>query len=121
MIEIDIELRIVIAARSQPDAEGQPVQPAPAGERQSEAMSAEDAAIVRRIRTRCPDKRFDGGTDAELLDLFRRNKRVLERSDEDVIAAMRTRGRGRAGPTYRPATDRPGPAWATLTGGGRPF
>lgn len=52
------------------------------------AMSAEDAAIVRRIRELCPDNRFDGGSDAELLDLFRRNKRVLERSDEDVIAAM---------------------------------
>ena len=51
-------------------------------------MSAEDAAIVRRIRELCPDRRFDGGTDAELLDLFKRNKRVLNRSDEDVIAAM---------------------------------
>lgn len=29
-----------------------------------------------------------GGTDADLLDLFKRNKRVLSRSDEDVIAAM---------------------------------
>lgn len=66
-------------------------QPAPASEQPSdkgEAMSAEDAAIIRRIRTQCPDRRFDGGTDAELLDLFRRNKRVLERGDEDVIAAM---------------------------------
>jgi hypothetical protein len=69
--------------------------PVPAGEQRTdkcpppgEGMSAEDAAIVRRIRTRCPDRRFDGGTDAELLDLFKRNKRVLERSDEDVIAAM---------------------------------
>jgi hypothetical protein len=53
-----------------------------------EGMSAEDAAIVRRIRTLSPDKRFDGGSDAELLDLFRRNKRVLSRSDEDVIAVM---------------------------------
>jgi alkylhydroperoxidase family enzyme len=73
-------------------------QPVPAGERWDydkgtspggeQALSAEDAAIVRRIRTRCPDKRFDGGSDAELLDLFRRNKRVLNRNDEDVIAAM---------------------------------
>jgi hypothetical protein len=62
--------------------------PAPAGEPPTEGMSAEDAAIIRRIRTRCPDRRFDGGTDEELLDLFKRNKRVLERSDEDVIAAM---------------------------------
>jgi hypothetical protein len=53
-----------------------------------EDMSAEDAAIVRRIRTRSPDRRFDGGTDEELLDLFKRNKQVLSRSDEDVIAAM---------------------------------
>ena len=52
-----------------------------------EALSAEDAALVRRIRTQCPDKRFDGGSDNELLDLFKRNKRVLSRSDEDVIAA----------------------------------
>ena len=71
--------------------------PAPAGERWDydkgtspggeQALSAEDAALVRRIRTQSPDKRFDGGSDAELLDLFRRNKRVLSRSDEDVIAA----------------------------------
>jgi len=66
-------------------------QPAPAGEQgmpPGEGMSAEGAAIIRRIRTRCPDRRFDGGTDAELLDLFKRNKRTLERGDEDVIAAM---------------------------------
>ena len=56
-------------------------------------MSAEDAAILRRIRTRCPDRCFDGGTDEELIELFRRNKQVLARSDEDVIAAM-TRPRG---------------------------
>ena len=64
--------------------------PTPADEQtdKAEGMSAEDAAIVRRIRTRCPDKRFDGGTDAELLDLFKRNRQVLQRSDEDVIAAM---------------------------------
>jgi hypothetical protein len=53
-----------------------------------QTMSAEDAATVRRIRTRSPDRRFDGGTDEELLDLFKRNKQVLNRSDEDVIAAM---------------------------------
>jgi hypothetical protein len=58
------------------------------GEGDEPAMSAEDAAIIRRIRTRCPDRRFDGGTDEELLDLFKRNKQVLARSDEDVIAAM---------------------------------
>jgi len=54
----------------------------------AESMSAEDAAIVRRIRTRCPDKRFDCGTDAELLDLFKHNRQVLQRSDDDVIAVM---------------------------------
>ena len=58
------------------------------GEGDEPAMSAEDAATVRRIRELCPDNRFEGGSDAELLDLFRRNKRVLERGDEDVIAAM---------------------------------
>jgi hypothetical protein len=66
-------------------------QPAPPGEPRTdkgEGMSAEDAAIIRRIRTRCPDRRFDGGTDEELIELFKRNKRVLNRSDEDVIAAM---------------------------------
>jgi hypothetical protein len=70
--------------------------PAPAGERwdysegtaQGEAMSAQDAEIVRRIRERCPDNRFDGGSDAELIELFKRNRQVLGRSDEDVIAAM---------------------------------
>jgi hypothetical protein len=79
-------------------------EPAPAGERWDSdkgtspgegaapsgqvAMSADDAAIIRRIRTRSPDRRFDGGTDEELIELFRRNKQVLRRSDEDVIAAM---------------------------------
>jgi hypothetical protein len=53
-----------------------------------EAMSAQDADIVRRIRERCPDHRYDGASDADLLQLFERNKRVLSRSDEDVIAAM---------------------------------
>jgi hypothetical protein len=49
---------------------------------------AQDADIVRRIRARCPDNRFEGGSDDELIQLFKRNKRVLNRSDEDVIAAM---------------------------------
>ena len=41
------------------------------------------------FESRCaPDNRFEGGTDEELLDLFKRNQRVLARSDEDVIAAM---------------------------------
>jgi hypothetical protein len=44
--------------------------------------------IVRRIRELCPDGRYDGSSDGELLDLFKRNKQVLSRSDEDVIAAM---------------------------------
>jgi hypothetical protein len=64
---------------------------APPGEPRTdkgEGLSAEDAAIIRRIRTRCPDRRFDGGTDEELIELFRRNRQVLHRSDEDVIAAM---------------------------------
>lgn len=72
-------------------------EPAPAGEAWdysggtaggAEAVSALDAEIVRRIRERCPDSRYDGGSDAELIQLFQRNKRVLDRSDEDVIAAM---------------------------------
>lgn len=70
---------------------------APAGERQDGEgtvpgegadRSAQDADIVRRIRERCPDGRFDGGSDAELIQLFQRNKQVLSRSDDDVIAAM---------------------------------
>ena len=32
--------------------------------------------------------RFDGGSDEELIQLFKRSKRVLNRIDEDVIAAM---------------------------------
>jgi hypothetical protein len=74
-------------------------QPAPAGERWDHegkgtapgggpVLPAEDAAIVRRIREMCPDGRYDGGSDAELIELFKRNRQVLERSDEDVIAAM---------------------------------
>jgi hypothetical protein len=72
-------------------------QPAPAGERwdgegtapgEDADLSAQDADIVRRIRERCPDGRFDGGSDAELIQLFKRNKQVLSRSDEDIIAAM---------------------------------
>jgi hypothetical protein len=55
-------------------------------------MPAEDAAIVRRIRSNSPDGRYNGGSDAELIELFKRNKRVLARSDEDVIAVM-TRSR----------------------------
>jgi hypothetical protein len=52
------------------------------------AASDQDAEIVRRIRERCPDNRYDGGSDAELIELFQRNRQVLGRSDEDVIAAM---------------------------------
>ena len=51
-------------------------------------MLPEDAAIVRRIREMCPDRRYDHRSDAEMIELFKRNKRVLSRSDEDVIAAM---------------------------------
>jgi len=78
-------------------ADAQPA-PAPAGEAWDYdkgtspggglVLPAEDAAIVRRIRELSPDRRYDGGSDAELIELFRRNKRALERSDEDVIAAM---------------------------------
>ncbi len=72
-------------------------QPAPAGERwdgegtasaPGEAMSAQDAEIIRRIRAQCPDSRYEGSSDEELLQLFKRNRQVLGRSDEDVIAAM---------------------------------
>ena len=52
------------------------------------ALFDQDAEIVSRIRARCPDGRFDGGSDEELIQLFKRNKGVLNRSDEDVIAAM---------------------------------
>ena len=71
--------------------------PAPAGERwdgegtapgEGADPSDQDADIVRRIRARCPDSRFDGGSDAELIQLFKRNKQLLSRSDDDVIAAM---------------------------------
>jgi hypothetical protein len=71
--------------------------PAPAGRRRNGEgtvpgegadPSAQDADIIRRIRERCPDGRFDGGSDAELIQLFQRNKQVLNRTDDDVIAAM---------------------------------
>lgn len=77
-------------------------QPAPAGEAWDydkgtspgggPVLPAEDAAIVRRIRSNSPDGRYNGGSDAELIELFKRNRQVLERSDEDVIATM-TRSR----------------------------
>ena len=71
-------------------------QPAPAGDRRDGEgatsgegdLSAQDADIIQRIRERCPDGRFDGGSDAELIQLFKRNKQVLSRTDDDVIAAM---------------------------------
>jgi hypothetical protein len=73
-------------------------QPAPAGEAwdysdgtapgEGADPSAQDADIVRYIRELCSDNHFDGSSDAELLQLFKRNKEVLSRSDEDVIAAM---------------------------------
>jgi hypothetical protein len=72
-------------------------QPAPAGERWDydngtapggEVANEQDAEIVRRIRARCPDGRYAGGSDEELIQLFKRNKRVLNRSEDDVIAAM---------------------------------
>jgi hypothetical protein len=51
-------------------------------------MSAEDAAIVRRIRAECGDSRFDGHSDEAVIQLFRRNKQVMRWDDEAVIAAM---------------------------------
>jgi hypothetical protein len=54
----------------------------------ADAMSACDVVIVKHLRDRCPDNRFEGSSDLELIQLFRRNKRVIARSDEDVIAAM---------------------------------
>jgi hypothetical protein len=48
-------------------------------------LTASAATIDRLLATR---RATAGGSDAELLDLFRRNKRVLSRSDEDVIAVM---------------------------------
>jgi hypothetical protein len=71
--------------------------PAPAGEAWdysdgtalgNESETDRDAEIVQRIRTRCPDGRYDGNSNEELIELFKRNRRVLARSDEDVIAAM---------------------------------
>lgn len=66
------------------------------------AASARDAELVRRLRERCAaqlgrpvDHPFfcasylDGeDPDAALLRLFRRNRQMLGRSDDDVIAAM---------------------------------
>jgi hypothetical protein len=74
--------------RAVPDTQPEAEPPADKSTSPGEGMSAEDAAIIRRIRTRCPDRRFDGGTDEELLQLFKHNRQVLHRSDEDVIAAM---------------------------------
>jgi hypothetical protein len=54
----------------------------------ADAMSARDVVIVKHLRDGDPDGRYVGASDAELIELFRRNKRVLSRSDEDVIAAM---------------------------------
>jgi hypothetical protein len=89
------------------------VQPVPAGERwdgectasgpgDETAMSAGDAEIVRRMRARLAERfgqpvdhpffeaSYQPGEDpdAALLRIFKRNKWVLNRSDEDVIAAM---------------------------------
>lgn len=38
---------------------------------------AVDAAIVRRIRELCPDARFEGNSDEQLIELFKRNRKVL--------------------------------------------
>jgi hypothetical protein len=80
--------------------------PAPGKETAASARDAErikrDAEIVRRLRERCADA-FDSPTshpffresylagedpDAALLRLFKSNKQVLGRSDEEIIAAM---------------------------------
>jgi hypothetical protein len=52
------------------------------------ALFDQDAEIVSRIRARCPDNRYEGTSDEELSQLFKRNQKVLGRSDVDVIAAM---------------------------------
>ena len=52
------------------------------------APAPDDADIARRLRAGSPDGRFDGHSDEALVQLFRRNQRVLARTDEDVIAAM---------------------------------
>jgi hypothetical protein len=52
------------------------------------AAGDQDTEIVRRIRERDPDGRYNGGSDAELIQLFKRNRQVLSRNDEDVIATM---------------------------------
>lgn len=54
----------------------------------ADALVGQDAEIVRRIRARCPDGRYDGTSDAALIALFKRNQQVLGRSDVDVVAAM---------------------------------
>lgn len=58
--------------------------PPPAGGSGSGGAPAEAFAWPPAGRNR--GSRFDGGADAELLQLFKRNKRVLERSDEVVIS-----------------------------------
>jgi hypothetical protein len=60
----------------------------PGEDEDDDEMPAEDLAIVQRIRAQCPDARFEGSSDEQLIELFTRNKRVLNRTDEDVIAAM---------------------------------
>jgi hypothetical protein len=51
-------------------------------------MSARDVVIVKHLREGDPDSRYQGASDLELIQLFKRNQQVLSRSDEDVIAAM---------------------------------
>lgn len=58
------------------------------GEGSKVGMSAHDAEIVRRLREGCTDGRFDARSNDDLLRLFQRNKQVLSRGDDDVIAAM---------------------------------
>jgi hypothetical protein len=54
----------------------------------ADAMSARDVVIVKHLREGDPDSRYQGASDLELIQLFKRNQQVLSRSDEDVIAAM---------------------------------
>lgn len=73
-------------------------QPVPKGEQWDESQGTasapgeepamSDAEIVRRVRAQCPDDRYRGRPDYELVQLFKRNKEVLGTSDDDVIAAM---------------------------------
>jgi hypothetical protein len=52
------------------------------------AMSDQDADIVRRLRERCPDNRFDDRSDAQLLQLFLRNRAAMGWTEEPILDVM---------------------------------